>query len=307
MIEAYELTKRYGDVAAVGGVSFTVRPGMVTGFLGRNGAGKSTTMRMVVGLHRPTSGSIAVSGRRYGDLAVPLRELGTLLDAKAVNPGMSARDHLRVLAVSNGIPKRRVDEVLDQVGLAKVAGRRTGTFSLGMGQRLGIAGALLGDPPILMFDEPLNGLDPDGVHWLRALLRELADEGRTVFLSSHLMSEMALVADRLIVLDWGRLIADTTLNELLREHSNSAVVGKIADPTERRRFVTALGRSGSAVTIEHDGRVVVQGIDADEFGRHARDAGVALSELVTRTDSLEDVFMSMTRNENDETRVGEGA
>lgn len=295
MIEAHALTKHYGDVVAVHDVSFTVRAGMVTGFLGRNGAGKSTTMRMIVGLHRPTSGTVTVGGRRYRDLPVPLRAMGALLDAKAVHPGMTARDHLRFLATSNGIPARRVDEVLELAGLAHVAGRRTGTFSLGMGQRLGIAAALLGDPPVVMLDEPLNGLDPDGVHWLRGLLRGLADEGRTVFLSSHLMSETALIADRLVILHEGRLLADTTLDELLDEHSESSVLVRVEDPAERQRLIRRIGDSGSAaVTAAEDGSFVAHGTTPARIGRQARDAGIALAELAQHSRSLEDVFMDIT-------------
>jgi len=295
MIEAHALTKRYGDVTAVQDLSFMVRPGMITGFLGRNGAGKSTTMRMIVGLHRPTSGTVTVAGHLYRDLPQPLREVGTLLDAKAVHPGLTAHTHLRALASSNGIRATRVDEVLDLAGLADVGGRRAGTFSLGMGQRLGIAAALLGDPPIIMLDEPLNGLDPDGVHWLRNLLRELAGQGRTVFFSSHLMSEMALVADRLIILHHGRLIADTTLTDLIQNHSVNTVVAQVHDHAERKALVEILHRDPAAsATAEDNGTVTARGITAEQLGRRARDAGVALAELTTRTSSLEDVFMTIT-------------
>lgn len=295
MIEAKELTKRYGEVTAVDDVSFTVRPGMVTGFLGRNGAGKSTTMRMIVGLHRPTSGSVTVAGHQYRDLPVPVRQIGTLLDARAVHPGMSARGHLRALAASSAIGAERVDEVLDMVGLSAVATRRAGTFSLGMGQRLGIAAALLGDPQIVMFDEPLNGLDPDGVHWLRGLLRQLADQGRTVFFSSHLMSEMALVADRLIILHRGRIVTDTTLTELLQQHSDNTVSARVPDAVERRTLTSILQRRpGVEVADEGNGAISVSGVTPTELGLHAREVGVALAGLTERMKSLEDVFMDVT-------------
>jgi ABC-2 type transport system ATP-binding protein len=214
MIEARELTKRYGPVLAVDALSFDVRPGVVTGFLGPNGSGKSTTMRMMVGLDRPHRGTVRIGGRRYGDLGWPLREVGALLEATAFHPGRSARAHLAALAAGNGIPASRVDEVLGLVGLRSVARRRAGTFSLGMAQRLGIAAALLGDPGVLLFDEPVNGLDPEGIRWIRTLMKSLAAEGRIVFVSSHLISEMALTADRLIVIGAGRLLADTTVAEL---------------------------------------------------------------------------------------------
>src|SRR6478609_7958439 len=223
MIEARGLTKRYGDKVAVDGLSFTVRPGIVTGFLGPNGAGKSTTMRMVLGLDRPTAGSATVNGRAYADLAAPLHEVGALLEAKAVHTSRSAFNHLRALAATHGIPRRRVDEVIDLVGLTEVARKRAGGFSLGMGQRLGIAAALLGDPQTVMLDEPVNGLDPDGILWIRNLLKELAAQGRTVFVSSHLMSEMALTAEHLIVVGRGRLIADTSVSAFIEAASRNSV------------------------------------------------------------------------------------
>ena len=214
MIEARDLTRRFGPTVAVDALSFDVRPGGVTGFLGPNGSGKSTTMRLILGLDRPDSGQVRVGGRRYRELRWPLREVGALLEARAFHPGRSARSHLAALAASNAVPRARVDEVLDLVGLTGVAGRRAGTFSLGMGQRLGVAAALLGDPAVLLLDEPVNGLDPEGVRWIRDLLRSLAAQGRTVFVSSHLISEMALTADRLVVIGQGRLLADTTVAEL---------------------------------------------------------------------------------------------
>ncbi len=223
MIEAHQLTKRYGDKLAVDQLSFSVRPGVVTGFLGPNGSGKSTTMRMVMGLDAPSAGDVKVSGRHYHDLAWPLHEVGALLEAKAIHPGRSARAHLRMLAEANRIPLRRVDEVLELVGLTSVAGQRAGKFSLGMGQRLGIAAALLGDPRVLLFDEPVNGLDPDGIRWVRNLLKGLAGEGRTVFVSSHLMSEMALTADEVVIIGKGRLIAQVPVADLLAQSSQRYV------------------------------------------------------------------------------------
>ena len=229
MIEARGLTKRYGDKVAVDGLSFTVRPGVVTGFLGPNGAGKSTTMRMILGLDRPTAGSVTVNGRHYADLAAPLHEVGALLEARAVHTSRSAYNHLRALAATHGIPRTRVDEVIDLVGLTDVARKRAGGFSLGMGQRLGIATALLGDPPTVVLDEPVNGLDPEGIRWIRDLLKGLAAEGRTVFVSSHLMSEMALTAEHVIVVGRGRLIADTTVEAIIREASANAVLVRSPD------------------------------------------------------------------------------
>src|SRR5882757_11111442 len=223
MIEARAVTKRYGDKTAVDDLTFTVRPGVVTGFLGPNGAGKSTTMRMIVGLDAPTSGSVTVNGRHYAEHRAPLQEVGTLLEAKSIHPGRSAFNHLNSLALTHGIPRRRVEEVIEMTGLTKVARKAAGAFSLGMGQRLGIAAALLGDPQTVMLDEPVNGLDPEGIHWIRNLLKNLAAEGRTVFVSSHLMSEMALTADHLIVVGRGKLIADTGVEEFLRHASGNVV------------------------------------------------------------------------------------
>ncbi len=295
MIEATGLTKRYGHVTAVDDVTFAVRPGAVTGFLGRNGAGKSTTMRMVVGLHQPTSGTVTVDGAAYRHLDRPLTRIGVLLDATAVHPGLSARGYLRGLADSNGIAGSRVEEVLELAGIAPVGDRRVGGFSLGMGQRLGIAAALLGRPPIIMLDEPLNGLDPDGVLWVRQLMKELAADGCTVFFSSHLMSEMALVADRLIILEGGRKLADTTLAQLMADHAERHVVARVDDDAERHALVSALRQDSRGIDIEQEGAVLtLRNADADVVGRHAARSGVALSQLTSQSTSLEDVFMGMT-------------
>src|SRR5579862_7794196 len=241
MIEARALTKVYGGKAAVDGIDFQVKPGVVTGFLGPNGAGKSTTMRMILGLDLPTSGTVTVNGHRYRGEVWPLHEVGALLDARAVHPGRSAYDHLHSLAAANGIARARVDEVLEQVGLTSVARKRAGGFSLGMYQRLGIAGALLGDPGTLLFDEPVNGLDPEGIIWIRTLMRSLAAEGRTVLVSSHLMSEMALTADQLLVIGRGRIIADTPLPELVARHSGARVDVRAADPPRLAADLRAAG------------------------------------------------------------------
>ena len=290
MIRAQSLTKRFGDKTAVDGVDFTVEPGRVTGFLGPNGAGKSTTMRMILGLDRPTSGSVTVNGKRYAAAPAPLREVGALLEAHAIHPGRSARDHLRWMAASNGIPTTRVGEVLDQVGLEGVAGRRAGKFSLGMGQRLGIAAALLGDPSVVILDEPVNGLDPEGIRWVRGLARELADEGRTVFISSHLMSEMALTADHLIVIGRGRVLADCTVTEFMADHAASYVrvkapaIGDVANLLER---------SGLDVNRVRD-ELHVQGLDAASIGELVGRSGHYLHELTLVSSSLEDAFMTLT-------------
>ncbi|GGX77040.1 ABC transporter ATP-binding protein [Streptomyces anandii] len=294
MIEAQQLTKRYGEKTAVDGLDFTVRPGTVTGFLGPNGAGKSTTMRMIVGLDAPTSGSVTVNGRRYAQHRAPLQEVGALLEAKSVHPGRSAHNHLKALALTHGIPGRRVDEVIELAGLGSVARKRAGAFSLGMGQRLGIAAALLGDPHTVMLDEPVNGLDPEGVLWIRNLLTQLASEGRTVFVSSHLMSEMALVADHLIVVGRGRLLADTTVRDLIRETGGDTVKVATADPARLRDVlagpdVVVTGRVGSE-------ELQVTGLTAREIGLKAAEHGIALFELSARTVSLEDAFMELTRD-----------
>lgn len=300
MIEARGLVKRYGSVTAVDGLSFTAPPGSVTGFLGPNGSGKSTTMRMVLGLDAPTAGTVTVNGRPYTGYRRPLREVGALLDAGAVAGGRSARDHLMWLALSNGIPRTRVDEVLEQVGLASAARRRAGGFSLGMAQRLGIAAALLGDPPVLMFDEPVNGLDPGGVAWVRTLLRSLAGQGRTVFLSSHLMSETALTADRLVIIGRGRLLAETTVADLLAEGGGDRVRVRSTDPDELARLLA--GR-GAAVARDPDGALRVTGATAEEIGDLARGGGLGLLELSPQVVSLEERYMELTRDAADHTSV----
>ncbi|OLF06872.1 multidrug ABC transporter ATP-binding protein [Actinophytocola xinjiangensis] len=289
-IEATGLTKRYGDRLAVDGLTFTVEPGRVTGFLGPNGAGKSTTMRLVLGLDAPTAGTVTVCGRRYPDLPRPLHTVGALLDAHAVHPGRTAVSHLLALAQTAGLGRGRVEEVLGLVGLANVAGRRVGTFSLGMAQRLGIAGALLGDPPVLMFDEPVNGLDPEGIRWVRTFMRGLAAEGRTVLVSSHLMSEMALTAHHLLVIGRGRLIADTGIDEFLREHGDEAVLVRAG---EQDRLARVLRRTGAELSAHDDG-LLVRGLTAGDVGKLAAGEGIALEELSARRRSLEDVFMALT-------------
>ena len=304
MIELHDLTKRYGQTMAVDRLSFEVRPGEVTGFLGPNGAGKSTTMRMVIGLDAPTAGSVTVDGRAYRDLRFPLRHVGALLEVKAVHPGRSARDHLRWLAESNGISRHRVDEVLEQVGLADVAERRFGGFSLGMGQRLGIATALLGDPAMLLLDEPVNGLDPEGIQWIRELLRSLADEGRSILVSSHLMSEMALTADRLIVVGRGRLIAEGTVDDIVGQAS----VGSVrVDSPEPEQLRTLLQTHGAEVTTGPDGTLVVIGSTAREIGTVAGTAGITLYELTPQSASLEEAFMELTRDAAEYTTRGAAA
>ena len=290
MIEARELTKRYGATVAVDGLSFDVKPGRVTGFLGPNGAGKTTTMRLVLGLDRPSAGSVTVAGKRYGDYRFPLYEVGALLDAKAVHGGRRAREHLLCLAQSNRIPRRRVDEVLELVGLTDVARRRVGTFSLGMSQRLGIAAALLGDPEVLMFDEPVNGLDPEGIVWIRNLFRSLADEGRTVFVSSHLMTEMALTADHLIVIGRGKLIADESITDLLSRGSGRV---RVASP-ELTRLSALLAEHGGRVEAEADGLIVVRDLAAPAIGELAARHGIVLHELTPEHASLEETFFELT-------------
>ncbi|MGY1845716.1 MULTISPECIES: ABC transporter ATP-binding protein [unclassified Modestobacter] len=290
MIVARDLTKTYGSKVAVDGVSFTVEPGRVTGFLGPNGAGKSTTMRMMVGLDRPTSGSVTIGGRSYADVPAPLRSVGVLLEARALHPGRSARSHLRWLAASNGIPAKRVDEVLDLVGLTDVADQRVGRFSLGMGQRLGIAVALLGEPPVVVLDEPVNGLDPEGIRWVRNLARELAGQGRTVLVSSHLMSEMALTADHLIVIGRGRVLADCSMAQFITDHATSYVRVRTPRPGE---VAELLQRSGLDVD-RHGDELRVQGLDAAGVGELVGGAGLHLHELTLVQSSLEDAFMTLT-------------
>ena len=294
MIQADHLTKRFGDTVAVDDVSFTVRPGQVTGFLGPNGAGKSTTMRMMLGLDRPTSGSVLVNGHTYQDLPAPLRSVGQLLDAKAVDGGRSAANHLKWLADSNAIDRRRVPEVLDIVGLSDVAGKRVGEFSLGMNQRLGIAAALLGDPETLIFDEPINGLDPDGILWIRNLMKSLATEGRTIFLSSHLMSEMAQTAEYLIVIGRGRIIADASVDEIVAGHTTAAVLVRAV---EQARLASLLSDHGAQVDASDDGALEVVGMDGETIGRIANSNDIALSELSPRGATLEEAFFELTKND----------
>jgi ABC-2 type transport system ATP-binding protein len=296
MIEASHLTKRYRNTTAVDEVSFVVRPGRVTGFLGPNGAGKSTTMRMVLGLDTPTSGTVLVNGKPYAQLADPLRSVGALLDAKAIVGARSAANHLKWLADSNGIDRRRIGEVLDIVGLADVAGKKVSTFSLGMNQRLGIAAALLGDPETVMFDEPINGLDPDGIVWIRNLMKSLAAEGRTVFLSSHLMSEMALTADHLLVIARGRIIADASTDEFVNGHAAPSVRARAL---EQAALAVILAQRGAVVKGGPDGSLVVTGLDAAAVGGAASAHGITLLELAPQVSSLEEAFFDLTRDETD--------
>ncbi len=291
MIEARGLTKRYGDKLAVDQLSFRIEPGRITGFLGPNGAGKTTTMRLILGLDRPTRGTVTVNGREFRALARPMREVGALLDAKAVHGGRSARNHLLCLAQAGGVPKRRVGEVLDLVGLNDVAGKRSKGFSLGMGQRLGIAAALLGDPAILMFDEPVNGLDPEGILWIRNLMKQLAAEGRTVFVSSHLMSEMENTADHLLVIGRGRLIADCSISEFIARNSVATVRVRTPDASVLLTAVTAAG--GSVITAD-DGALLVQGLPAAQVGDLAYEHRLRLHELAPAQASLEEAFMGLT-------------
>jgi ABC-2 type transport system ATP-binding protein len=291
MIEARGLTKRYGSTLAVNDLSFTVHPGVVTGFLGPNGAGKTTSMRMILGLDYPSAGTVTINGQPHAQLASPMREVGALLEARAVHGGRSARNHLRCLAQTNDIPGRRVDEVLGLVGLAEVAGKRSKGFSLGMSQRLGIAAALLGDPGIVMFDEPVNGLDPEGIVWIRTLMRSLAAEGRTVFVSSHLMSEMENTADHLIVIGRGRLIADCTMAEFIARGTGQAVLVRTPQPDELARAVTT---AGGIVAPMGQGDLEVRGLPPPRIGDLARASGIALHHLAPARASLEEAFMELT-------------
>lgn len=290
MIEALQLTKRYGPKTAVDALDFTVRPGVVTGFLGPNGSGKSTTMRLILGLDHPTSGAVTVNGRAYAQHPAPLAEVGALLEARSIHTGRSARNHLLALAATHRIGARRVDEVLDLVGLTDVAYKRVGSFSLGMGQRLGIASALLADPGTVILDEPINGLDPEGVRWVRNLLKHLAGEGRTVFLSSHLMAEMAQTAEHVIVVGRGKLIADVDTDELLAGAS-VAVIVRSPEADQLRQLL-----AGPDVTVKalEPGVLSLRGISTDEVGETARRHGLAVHELRQEQASLEDVFMTMT-------------
>jgi ABC-2 type transport system ATP-binding protein len=296
MIEARGLTKRYGDKLAVDDLTFTVRPGAVTGFLGPNGAGKSTTMRMILGLDAPTSGSVTVNGRPYAEHARPLHEVGALLEARAVHTGRSARNHLLAMAATAGIGRARVEEVIDMVGLAAVADRRVGSFSLGMGQRVGIASALLADPETLILDEPVNGLDPDGVRWIRHLLRGLADEGRTVFLSSHLMSEMALTADYVIVVGRGRLLRQQSMAEFIADASTGVV--RVRSP-QSAQLAALLNGEGVTVRNVTEGVLEVEGLPCEQIGIAAAGARITLYELAAQGASLEEAYMSLTRDSVD--------
>ena len=294
MIEARGLTKDYGDKRAVDGLTFSVRPGIVTGFLGPNGSGKSTTMRLILGLDAPTDGEVTVNGKRYRDHDAPLHEVGALLEARSVHTGRSAYNHLLALARTHGIPRSRVEELIDLVGLREVARQRVGKFSLGMGQRLGIAAAMLGDPSTVMLDEPVNGLDPEGIHWMRSLLKGLAAEGRTVFVSSHLMSEMSLTADHLIVIGRGRKIADTSTSEFLSAASGNVVRLRSPQAAELRRLLV-----GPDVAVEalEAGYLEVRGLTAVQIGDLAAANGIALHELTPHQASLEEAFMDLTREE----------
>jgi ABC-2 type transport system ATP-binding protein len=294
VIEARDLTKDYGEKRAVDGLSFTVRPGIVTGFLGPNGSGKSTTMRLILGLDAPTAGDVTVNGSHYRDLASPLHEVGALLEARSVHTGRSAYNHLLSLAQTHGIARRRVLELIDLVGLHDVARKRSGQFSLGMGQRLGIAQALLGDPKTVMLDEPVNGLDPEGIHWVRNLLKGLASEGRTVFVSSHLMSEMALTADHLIVIGRGKLIADTSVDDFVARASQKVVL--VRSP-ELEQLRDALAGEGVSFEEAERGGLEVHGLTVEQVGEAAAAAGVVLHELTPRQASLEEAFMNLTRDE----------
>ena len=296
MIKADSLTKRYGDKLAVDGLTFDVQPGVVTGFLGPNGAGKSTTMRMILGLHAPTSGTVSVNGKPHAGHARPLAEVGSLLEARSVHTGRSARNHLLAMAATAGIGVKRVDEVLGMVGLADVAGRRAGAFSLGMGQRLGIASALLADPQTLILDEPVNGLDPDGVRWIRNLLKGLAEEGRTVFLSSHLMSEVALTADHVILVAKGRLLRDESMAEFIAAASSDVVRVRSQHADQLAALL-----AGAVVTVRNIAQYTleVEGLSSDAIGTTAGDAGITLWELSTQAASLEEAYMALTEDEID--------
>jgi len=290
MIKIDHLTKRYDDTTAIDDLSFEVKPGVVTGFLGPNGSGKSTTMRIILGLDRATKGSTTINGKTYHDLQVPLCEVGALLDAKAVHPGRSARNHLLALATSNGISKKRVDEVLEFAGIASVAHKKVGGFSLGMSQRLGIAAALLGDPEVLLFDEPVNGLDPEGIKWIREFFRSLAKEGRTVFVSSHLMSEMAVSADQIIVIGRGKFITQGSVDELTKTVRGSVLV-RGSDMTQLEAAIVA---GNGTVTEINDAGLTVDHLSAEQVGELAFRAGITLYELTPQRASLEEVFMDLT-------------
>jgi ABC-2 type transport system ATP-binding protein len=294
VIEAEGLTKRYGDKLAVDDLSFTVRPGVVTGFLGPNGSGKSTTMRLIMDLDARSGGDVTVNGRHVHDMSWPLHEVGALLEARSIHPGRSARAHLQMLAQTNSIPRARVDEMLEIVGLTSVSHRRAGKFSLGMTQRLGMAAAMLGDPEVLLFDEPVNGLDPDGVRWLRNLLKGLAREGRTVFVSSHLMAEMALTADEVIIIGKGRLIVQLPIGELLDRSSKRSV--RVRSPQIGQLKAALEELDGATATLETDNSLTVRGADEVTIGKRAASLSVTLYELSPQAESLEDVFMELTED-----------
>ncbi len=296
MIEANRLTKRYGERTAVDDLTFTGKPGLVTGFLGPNGSGKSTTMRLILGLDAPTDGTVEVDGKAYRDFPAPLHEVGVLLEARSVHTGRSAYHHLLALAQTHGIPRSRVQELISLVGLNEVARKRVGQFSLGMGQRLGIAAALLGDPEVLILDEPINGLDPEGIHWIRDLLKSLAAEGRTVFLSSHLMSEMAVTADHLIIIGRGRLIRDVGLSDFVDEWSTNVVRVRSPEAAQLREVIL-----GPDVRVSSDEPSVleVQGLTAEQIGDAAARQGFVLHELTPEKTSLEAAFMELTREETE--------
>ncbi len=296
-IAAHELTKRYAGTAVVDRLTFTARPGAITGFLGPNGAGKSTTLRMLLGLVRPTSGSITIGGRRLGELPDPARTVGALIDARSVHPNRTAKDHLLSYATAGGIDPRRVGEVLELVGLTRAGSRRAGEFSLGMQQRLGIATALLGDPEVLVLDEPLNGLDPEGIRWLRTFMRHRAAEGRTVLFSSHLMSEMELTADDLVVIARGRLVTQSPMQQLVQADPGQPVQVRTRS---RADLAEALARAGLDVTVRTDTTLRVTGAGASEVGRIAAAEGIALEELTTLRESLEDVFLRLTQESADD-------
>ncbi|MFI1360998.1 ABC transporter ATP-binding protein [Streptomyces sp. NPDC020898] len=305
MIKAQHLTKRYGDKTAVSDLSFTIRPGTVTGFLGPNGSGKSTTMRMILGLDAPTRGSALIAGKAYADHPAPLTQVGALLEARSVHPGRTARHHLLALAHTHGIPRTRVDHVLDLTGLTEVANRRVKGFSLGMGQRLGIAAALLGDPTTVVLDEPVNGLDPEGVLWIRNLLKSLATEGRTVFVSSHLMSEMALTADHLIIIGRGRLLADTTMDNFVRDSGTASV--KVVTPNPSALTAQLSTPEIKISTTPEPKTLKIQGTTAEHVGRTAATHNIPLYELTPKTASLEEAFMDLTREALEFTATTEGA
>ena len=296
MIDAHNLTKRYGEKTAVDDLTFTVKPGVVTGFLGPNGSGKSTTIRLILGLDAPTAGRVTVGGKAYRDFAAPLHEVGVLLEARSVHTGRSAYHHLLALAQTHGIPRSRVDELISLVGLDEVARKRAGQFSLGMGQRLGIAAALLGDPEVLILDEPINGLDPEGIRWIRDLLKGLAAEGRTVFLSSHLMSEMALTADHLIIIGRGRLIRDVGLAEFVDEWSTNVV--RVRSPQAAQLREVILGPN-VRVSSQEPSVLEIEGLTAEQIGDAAARNGFVLYELTPEKTSLEEAFMELTHEETE--------